>query len=112
MSQAWDDQVQKSVTTKKEPSLFSAINAVFFWEFVAGGFIIFLLEFLVRMTQPLFIGGLVSYYSAKDGKINEAYLWAAGIVLCTALNTITIHPYMLGQSHLVSHYIYLFSTLD
>lgn len=44
------------------------------------------------------MGGLVSYFAQKDSTeitLNDAYLYATGIVLSTAFITITVHPYML-----------------
>lgn len=55
--------------------------------------------FLYRVTQPLFVGGLVTYYMQPDGNISEAYWYAGGVILCSALNVLTQHAFMLGQFH-------------
>ncbi|XP_063697681.1 probable multidrug resistance-associated protein lethal(2)03659 [Culicoides brevitarsis] len=100
LCKAWDQECEKKQALNKPPSLLSTMTGVFKWQLAFGGVMLFILEFAVRMTQPIFIGGLVNYYSKVDGNINEAYLYAGGIILCTALNLLIIHPFMLGQSHL------------
>lgn len=55
---------------------------------------------IYRVSQPIFIGGLIRYYSGKTSDINEAYLYAGGIVLCSALNVLFMHPYMLSNLHI------------
>lgn len=100
LCKAWDAECEKKRVLNKPPSLLNTMVGVYKWQLVFGGTMLFILEFAVRMTQPIFIGGLVSYYSKTDGNINEAYLYAGGIVLCTALNLLIIHPFMLAQSHL------------
>uniref|UniRef100_A0A1A9WJ70 Multidrug resistance-associated protein lethal(2)03659 n=1 Tax=Glossina brevipalpis TaxID=37001 RepID=A0A1A9WJ70_9MUSC len=68
-----------------------------------------------RVTQPLFLGGLVSYYANSDNKNNNnnnnnnnsndndkqmtAYLYAVGVIVCSAANVLLMHPYMLGILH-------------
>lgn len=32
--------------------------------------------------------------------VHEAYLYAGGVVLCSALNVFVVHPYMMGVLHL------------
>jgi ATP-binding cassette subfamily C (CFTR/MRP) protein 4 len=57
-----------------------------------------------RLTQPLFLGRLVRHFSAAESDTSitteEAYIYAAGIVLCSALNVIVIHPYMMAIFHI------------
>lgn len=55
--------------------------------------------FASRVTQPIFIGYLVSYYSRPGGKIKDAWLYAGGVILCSALNVALNHSFMLGQVH-------------
>lgn len=100
LCKAWDEELEKKRMLNKPPSLLSTMAKVFKWNFVFGGVMLFILEFGVRMTQPIFIGGLVNYYTKVNGNINEAYLYAVGIIVCTALNLLIIHPFMLGLSHL------------
>jgi ATP-binding cassette subfamily C (CFTR/MRP) protein 4 len=57
-----------------------------------------------RLSQPLFLGRLVRHFSEEESDtsitIEEAYIYAAGVVLCSALNVIVIHPYMMAILHM------------
>jgi len=57
-----------------------------------------------RLSQPLLLGRLVRYFSESnsDGTITleEAYFYAAGVVLCSGLSIFAIHPYMMGIIHM------------
>lgn len=50
--------------------------------------------------QPLFLGGLLRYYSGEDSSSTDAYLFAGGIILCSAINIFVIHPYMMAILHM------------
>ena len=50
--------------------------------------------------QPFFIKWLLSYYTGKeDITIQRAYLYAGGIVLCSAISTLTVPAYSMGVLH-------------
>lgn len=51
-----------------------------------------------RILRPLFLGGLILYYTNVDGTevtLNQAYLYASGIVLTTLLPLFIFHPMQL-----------------
>lgn len=53
------------------------------------------------LSQPIFLGGLISYYSnPEDSDINTAYLFAGAVVLVSALNVLASHSLMLSTMHL------------
>lgn len=99
----WKEEVKNAEIRKRKPSLFRVIVRCFGVKIMLYGVILFLLEFLLRLSQPLFLGRLVRYFSESnsDGTITleEAYLYAAGVVLCSGLNIFAIHPYMMGIIH-------------
>lgn len=49
------------------------------------------------MGQPLSLGGLVSYFAPGQTDISkdEAYLYAAGIIICSLLPVLAFHPFIL-----------------
>ncbi|XP_055853123.1 probable multidrug resistance-associated protein lethal(2)03659 [Episyrphus balteatus] len=98
---AWDNQLLRKSKTGKEPSLLRATLAVFGLQFSLFGLVLFFIEVGLRITQPLFLGGLVTYYSVSESPdtIMTAYLYALGIIVCSALNVMFQHPYMLGTMH-------------
>lgn len=100
LCKAWDNEIKKKKALNKEPSLLSAGLKVFGAELALGGFLLFLLEIGIRMTQPIFIMGLVAYFANPNGNLTEGYLYAAGLIACSVINVIMIHPIMLGQAHL------------
>jgi hypothetical protein len=57
-----------------------------------------------RLSQPLFLGRLVRYFSESNSDssitLEEAHIYAAGVVLCSGLNIFVIHPYMMGIVHM------------
>lgn len=55
-----------------------------------------------RLVQPLALGQLIKFYVPEQTDITkqEAYLYAGGVVLCSALSVFIVHPYMMGVCHL------------
>ncbi|XP_062699740.1 probable multidrug resistance-associated protein lethal(2)03659 [Aedes albopictus] len=100
LCRAWEDEVANKRAKGKEPSLLHAGFRVFGWNIVSLGLILLVLELAFKVTQPIFLGALVAYYSKQNGDINEAYLYAAAVVLCSAISVLFMHSYMLSQLHL------------
>ncbi|EDW63702.2 probable multidrug resistance-associated protein lethal(2)03659 [Drosophila virilis] len=97
---AWERELQKKqLNAKKEPSLLCALVRVFGLHFGMLGLVLFLLELGLRTLQPLCLLKLISYYTYGSETIEAAYYYAAGVVACSALNVIIMHPYMLGTMH-------------
>ncbi|XP_030373816.1 probable multidrug resistance-associated protein lethal(2)03659 [Scaptodrosophila lebanonensis] len=103
LSAAWENELEQKRKKKKNPSLLRASMSVFGWRFAWLGFVLFVVEIGFRVTQPLFLGGLVSYYAdssnQNDDNQTKAYLYALGVILCSALNVLFMHPYMMGILH-------------
>ncbi|XP_012251875.1 probable multidrug resistance-associated protein lethal(2)03659 [Athalia rosae] len=98
----WDKDQEKCKSAKKEahPSLLRVLVKCFGPRIMMLGIVIAALEFLVRITQPLMLAGLLRYYSGNSNMSKqEAYLWATGIITCSMVNCIVIHPCMLGIMH-------------
>ncbi|XP_030754955.1 multidrug resistance-associated protein 4-like [Sitophilus oryzae] len=53
------------------------------------------------ISQPIFLGQLLQFYSPTDVDITQvqAYWYAAGIVVCSLVNVLISHPYMMGILH-------------
>ncbi|TDG43887.1 hypothetical protein AWZ03_009693 [Drosophila navojoa] len=92
---AWERELQK----KQEPSLLRALLRVFGLHFGMLGLVLFMLELGLRTVQPLCLLKLISYYTYDAESKENAYYYAAGVVACSALNVIIMHPYMLGTMH-------------
>ncbi|XP_053675062.1 probable multidrug resistance-associated protein lethal(2)03659 [Anopheles nili] len=100
LCEAWEDELKQARSKNRKPKLLRAGFRVFGWEIALLGLVLLTLEMLFKVSQPFFLGKLVAYYSRQEGDITEAYLYAAAVVLCSAINVLFIHPYMLSQLHL------------
>ncbi|XP_015609770.1 probable multidrug resistance-associated protein lethal(2)03659 isoform X2 [Cephus cinctus] len=59
------------------------------------------MEYTTRsVTQPLFLGRLLRFYNSEKISPLEAYLYAAGVIMCSAVNIFVIHPYMMAILHM------------
>lgn len=54
-----------------------------------------------RIAQPLFLGGLISYFSPGQTEItkNEAYYYATGVVMSMFINVLIVYPFLLYLYH-------------
>jgi len=105
---SWELELEK---TKGKPNLLRALLRVFGWYFALLGLVLFLLELGLRTLQPILLLKLIAYYthSQDSESIESAYYYAAGVILCSALNVIIMHPYMLGTMHVGESGVYLYS---
>uniref|UniRef100_W4VRR2 Putative abc transporter c family member n=1 Tax=Corethrella appendiculata TaxID=1370023 RepID=W4VRR2_9DIPT len=97
---SWKHELKIKKAEQKEPNLLKAVLNVFGWSIMMLGIILLSLEIFLKISQPLFLGKLIQYYSKNNGNVNDAYLYAAAIVLCSALNVLFMHPYMLSNLHM------------
>jgi len=52
------------------------------------------------MTQPIFLGGLIRYFSAEsDMNRDTAYLYAAGVAVCSTFIVLIETPVWLAALH-------------
>ncbi|XP_032678093.1 probable multidrug resistance-associated protein lethal(2)03659 isoform X2 [Odontomachus brunneus] len=58
------------------------------------------MEISLRVLQPLCLGRLLRYFNTKEMDSTHAYLFAAGVIACSAINVFVIHPYMMGILHM------------
>ncbi|XP_059612038.1 ATP-binding cassette sub-family C member 4-like isoform X2 [Phlebotomus argentipes] len=88
----WSDE-QKN----KHPRFLTVILKCFGAKIFGFGIIYTSLDTLMRVFQPLCLGGLVRYFAPGQTEItrNEAFHYAAGIVICSLVPVITFHPFIL-----------------
>jgi hypothetical protein len=59
-----------------------------------------LFSLLYSVTQPIFLGGLIRYFSQSSGIGHDtAYLYAAGIAVCSTFNVFAMNPVWLAAYH-------------
>ncbi|KAG8242932.1 hypothetical protein J6590_056498, partial [Homalodisca vitripennis] len=63
-----------------------------------------MLGLMLRVSQPLFLGKLIEFFTVNQehNKVTkeDAYMYAGGVVICSALSVFIMHPYMLGIMHI------------
>ncbi|KMQ90611.1 multidrug resistance-associated protein, partial [Lasius niger] len=103
--EAYNHRLEKSARTgsqKKvsEPSLLRVIIKVFGVKIMLYGVVLAVMEILLRLLQPIFLGQLLRYYNTQEVDEFHAYMYAIGIILCSAVNVFIVHPYMMGILHM------------
>ncbi|XP_074025677.1 probable multidrug resistance-associated protein lethal(2)03659 isoform X3 [Leptinotarsa decemlineata] len=101
MEMYWKAEEERAAKKKKKPSLQRVLIKVFGLEFLFYGIVLALSE-LIRIAQPILLGQLIKFYSPGQTDISEesAYYFAGGVVICSLVNILMSHPYMLGVVHL------------
>ncbi|KAF6207172.1 hypothetical protein GE061_018411 [Apolygus lucorum] len=103
LEKAWNNELEKCKGSKRQPSFTRAVINVFGPKFLLYGIPIFIAEIGLRIGQPLLLGQLLRYFSPTSGRemtIQDAYVFAAGVILCSGFNILIMHPYMLAVLHL------------
>ncbi|XP_065085907.1 ATP-binding cassette sub-family C member 4-like [Ochlerotatus camptorhynchus] len=82
---------------RDKPSFLAVIRVIYGWTILSKGFLYTSVDSFSRIFQPLCLGGLVSYFAQGQTIISkeEAYCYAAGIVLCSLLPVMIFHHYIL-----------------
>ncbi|XP_019892293.2 probable multidrug resistance-associated protein lethal(2)03659 [Musca domestica] len=90
-SQLWEEEKKR-----KNPSVVRMIVKAYGSVFIPLGVPVSICESLSKALQPLFLGGLVAYFATGQTSISKenAYLFAAGIVLCSIVRVLLVHPYV------------------
>ncbi|CAH1987637.1 unnamed protein product [Acanthoscelides obtectus] len=101
MESYWKAEEERACRKQKKPSLQRVLIKAFGWELMFYGIVLFLSE-AIRIAQPIVLGQLISFYTPGQQEITqeEAYYYAAGVVLCSLMNILIAHPYMMGMLHL------------
>nr|AKC34058.1 ABCC4-like protein [Spodoptera litura]AKC34900.1 ABCC4-like protein [Spodoptera litura] len=96
----WEEEVQRA-SGKRKPSLLRVILRAYAARCMLYGFVLLVMECGIRIAQPVFLGKLVEFYSPGHSmKPKEAYMYAAAVVACSALNVFVVHPYMMAILHM------------
>lgn len=97
----WEEEVTRA-GTKRTPSLLRVILRAYAGRCMLYGLVLLVMECVIRIVQPVFLGMLVQYYTPGQSSVtkDEAYWYAGGVVLCSALNVFFVHPYMMAILHM------------
>lgn len=101
LEKAWEEEYKKNRLKNKQPSLMRAGLKVYGWKLMSLGFTLLVLEMLFKVTQPIFLGSIIKYYANPErSNISEAYLYSAGIILCSFFSVMFQHALMLSNLNL------------
>lgn len=97
----WNQERMLSWKQNRKPSLIKVMFRTYGGNIMLYGMVLALMEIVLRVSQPLFLGGLIEYFKpGSEVTKSEAYMYALGIVLCSGVNILVIHPYMMGVMHI------------
>ncbi|PNF26824.1 hypothetical protein B7P43_G17385 [Cryptotermes secundus] len=97
----WDQELERSNARNGKPSLFRVLRRCFGLRVILFGLVLAVEELLFKITQPLFVGGLIRYFSPESSvSRSTAFMYAAAIVICSAANVIVRQSFMLAMFHL------------
>ncbi|CRK98089.1 CLUMA_CG011457, isoform A [Clunio marinus] len=83
---------------KTKPSLLKAIVKTFWREYAFLGFMQFFNDIVLRLSQPLFLGWLLKYFSPDSQTTrDEAFIYAGILVALSAISAITINQFLLSS---------------
>lgn len=96
---AWDEELKDKRNKNVKPKLMRAGLNVFGYQLILMGFALLAIEMFFKVTSPLLLGGIVRYYASPNNKnnVDEAYLYAGGLILCSFLNVVFAHGLMLAN---------------
>ncbi|CAH1958892.1 unnamed protein product [Acanthoscelides obtectus] len=87
---------------KQKPALWRALWKMFRKDILCHVIVLFILEFVLKLSQPILIGQLVNYYDPHQTSITyrQACIYAGSIVLTSFLFVIVYHSYLMSVQHL------------
>ncbi|KAK3762198.1 hypothetical protein RRG08_057436 [Elysia crispata] len=99
LESAWSKELVRQ-RTGKQPSYLRALLRAYGVQYMLLG-LIALFEEMVKLCQPLLLVELLDYFTSNSPRTRaEAWLFATGVVLCSASQTLTHHPYFFGTARI------------
>ncbi|KAL5233639.1 hypothetical protein ACI65C_001049 [Semiaphis heraclei] len=103
LQKRWKIDIVNANKKNGDPSLLRVLVQMFGVKLMFYGLILAFVEIVLRMSQPILIGGLLEYFNpdkpdAKD--LNHAYYYASGLLLNMLLNIILFHYAQMEMGHL------------
>jgi ATP-binding cassette, subfamily C (CFTR/MRP), member 4 len=98
LEKSWLNEIEKKKRKNQKPSLMSAGLSVFGLGIFYRGTLLLIFELAFRVTLPMFLGGVIQYFDKpEEESLNEAYLYATGIIVCSFCSVIANHALMLSN---------------
>ncbi|KFB46273.1 AGAP004602-PA-like protein [Anopheles sinensis] len=97
LSYLFESQWKAEQKRTDNPSFLRVICRIYWSSILCYGSMYTLVDLLARILQPQCLGGLVSYFAPEQRDISkeEAYYYAAGIILCSLVPVAIFHHFIL-----------------
>ncbi|KAK4880306.1 hypothetical protein RN001_008452 [Aquatica leii] len=103
IEKAWNEEVERANKINKRPSLTRVLFKLFGLNYLFLAFPVMCVDLIFKMSQPLLLARLIAYFSPSSSNQiitkDEAYVYAAGVILCSLLVVVFHYPYMNGVLH-------------
>ncbi|KAK7083945.1 Multidrug resistance-associated protein 4, partial [Halocaridina rubra] len=97
---SWDEEMASSKSRGKKPRLEKALFRCFGWEYGRVGLLAAFEECVLRIGQPLCLGGLIRYFNGEEGYTAlHGWLFSSGVVMGSLLYIFSHHPFFWGTQH-------------
>ncbi|XP_072393683.1 ATP-binding cassette sub-family C member 4-like [Diabrotica undecimpunctata] len=100
LEKKWNSHLLKCNKTRKKPSLLKILVSTFWPEYLYLGCILALMDLLVRLSQPIMLGNMLSYFKPGTETTKEEALWYAGaVVVLNGISALLINQYIMNAFH-------------
>lgn len=102
ISRLWESESARAARAGRAPSLLRVLLRAYALRLSMYGVLLLVMECGLKLAQPVFLGRLIAYYTPGQSSISktEAYWYASGVVLCSAISVFVGHPYMMAILHM------------
>ncbi|XP_060851388.1 probable multidrug resistance-associated protein lethal(2)03659 [Rhopalosiphum padi] len=103
LKKRWKIETVNAKNENREPSLLRVLVRMFGAKLMLYGFIQAFVEIVLRMSQPILIGGLLEYFNPDKSNtmdLNHAYFYASGLLLNMLANILLFHYSQMEMGHL------------
>ncbi|KAG0716161.1 Cystic fibrosis transmembrane conductance regulator [Chionoecetes opilio] len=101
LQREWDKELEESKIKKRKASYVKALVRCFGWQFAAVGLLAAFEECVLRIVQPLLLGGLVRYFDSRHvASPGTGMAYASGIVLIAVVHIFVYHPFNFLTRHI------------
>ncbi|XP_025192648.1 multidrug resistance-associated protein 4-like [Melanaphis sacchari] len=103
LEEKWKNELANAKKTNRSPSLTKALIKMFGVKFMLFGSLHLIIEIVLKISQPLLIGGLLSYFnpniSNNAHNINYAYMYAILLTLNMLVSLVLYHATQIEIFH-------------
>ncbi|XP_072393714.1 ATP-binding cassette sub-family C member 4-like isoform X5 [Diabrotica undecimpunctata] len=94
----WKAEILKSQIKKTSPSLLKAIIKAFYFEFLIYGLVWFILNVVLRCSQPIILFRFIALFSGENREKNqeEMYTYGGLLILVSVLSIFFMHHLQIG----------------